>query len=118
MDKSKKSSVTYNEALGKIPQQLEKAFGFKVPEDWLNSKENLKLVKDWAAGSEAAGEKIRNSLSNNLEGAMKSASKVFGQESQEMINWLNTFSGAEVWITASMDNQGVMTSVTESMQAA
>jgi hypothetical protein len=31
---------------------------------------------------------------------------------------LNTFSGAEVWITASMDNQGVMTSVTESMQAA
>ena len=114
MDDAEEGSVTYNEALAAIPEQLKKAFGVKPSIEWLNIDSNLQLVKDWAAGSEEAGAQIQQNLLGSFSSAIAECEANVGQSVSTMIDWLNSFSGTSVWANAYLDNSGFMNAITES----
>ena len=112
MDSAEVDSVEYNSALSKIPDQLEKAFGFKPDTEWV--QEHLGLIKEWAAGSEKAGAQIWENLTNGFSSAMAACEADVGQSVINMVGWLNWFSGTKVWAKAYLDNSGFMNAIATS----
>lgn len=112
MDDAAIGSETYISALSGIPEQIKKAFGYEPSMDWV--KDNLDLIKEWAAGSEEAGAKIWDDFYGVLVEAMNLSEAQVGQSVSTMIDYLNSFSGLSVWANAFLDNSGFMNAIATS----
>ena len=112
MDAAAIGTSEYIGAMSGIPEQIEKAFGYEPSMEWV--EDNLDLIKEWAAGSEEAGAKIWDNLHNKLVEAMNLSEAQVGQSISTMIDYLNAFSGTNVWAKAYLDNSGFMNAITDS----
>ena len=116
MDKAEEGSHEYLAAILKIPDQIEKAFGFKPDMTWV--QDNLDLIKQWAAGSEEAGTQIYNSLYNNIVAAMRGTEAEVSSAIQNMLSFLAQFDGASAWASVYLDDQGFMNTIARTSEAA
>ena len=116
MDKAEEGSNEYLAAILKIPDQIEKAFGFKPDMTWV--QDNLDLIRQWAAGSEEAGTQIYNSLYNNIVAAMRGTEAEFSSAIQNMLSFLAQFDGASAWASVYLDDQGFMNTIARTSEAA